>query len=73
MSERAKFSEFEPSEPSIARFATLWYSSDMVKQWQSNAVFHTYYLHPKRAIESFPQMTLNTIHQFRPLAKFHAN
>jgi hypothetical protein len=36
--------EVEPSEPLAARFTTLWYSSDMEKQWQLNAVFHTYYL-----------------------------
>jgi hypothetical protein len=50
----ATFPEVEPSEPLAARFTTLWYSSDMAKQWQTNAVFHTYYLQLKRAIESFP-------------------
>jgi hypothetical protein len=45
----------------------------MEKQWKSNAVFHTYYLQLKRAIESFPRMTLNTLHRFRPLAEFHAD
>jgi hypothetical protein len=55
------------------RFTTLWYISDMVKQWQSNAVFHTYYLQLMHAIESFPQMTLNTLHTHIPLAKFHAD
>jgi hypothetical protein len=33
-------------------------------------VFHTYYLQLKRAIESFPCMTLNTLHRFRLLVKF---
>jgi hypothetical protein len=51
----------------------LWYSSDMGKQWQSNAVFHTYYLQLKRAIESFPRMMPNTLDRFRPLMKFHAD
>jgi hypothetical protein len=44
MPEGATFPEVEPSEPLAARFTTLWYSSDMEKQWQSNVVFHTYYL-----------------------------
>jgi hypothetical protein len=43
----------------------------MEKQWQSKAVFYTYYLQLKRAIDSFPHMTSNTLHKFRPLAKFH--
>jgi hypothetical protein len=50
----ATFPEVESSEPLAARFTTLWYSSDMAKQWKTNAVFHTYYLQLKRAIESFP-------------------
>jgi hypothetical protein len=45
----------------------------MEKQWKSNAVFHTYYLQLKRAIESFHCMTSNTLHRFRPLAKFCTN
>jgi hypothetical protein len=73
MPEGATFPEIEPSEPLAAKFTTLWYSSDMEKQWQSNAVFHTYYLQLKRAIESFPRMTLNTLHRFRPLVKFCAD
>jgi hypothetical protein len=36
-------------------------------------VFHTYYLQLKRDIESFPRMTLNTLHRFRPLAKFRVD
>jgi hypothetical protein len=54
MPEGATFPEVEPSELLAVSFTTLWYSSDMAKQWQSNAVFHTYYLQLKRAIESFP-------------------
>lgn len=50
MNEGETFPEFELSEPLAARFTTLWYSSDMAKQWQSNAVFHTYYLQLNRAI-----------------------
>jgi hypothetical protein len=73
MPEGVTFPDVEPSEPLAVRFTTLWYSSDMVKQWQSNAVFHTYYLQLKRAIESFPRMTPNTLHRFRPLVKFHAD
>jgi hypothetical protein len=44
----------------------------MNKQWQSNDVFHTYYLQLKRAIEVEPRMTPNTLHRFRPLMKFGA-
>jgi len=45
----------------------------MENQWQSNARFHTYYLQLKRVIEYFPHMTSNTLHRFKPLAKFHAD
>jgi hypothetical protein len=45
MLEGVTFLEVELSKPLSARFTTLWYSSDMVKQWQSNVVFYTYYLH----------------------------
>jgi hypothetical protein len=45
----------------------------MVKKWKYKAVFHTYYLQLKRAIESFPHMTSNTLHQFSPFVKFRAN
>jgi hypothetical protein len=41
--EGATFLEIEPFEPLAAKFCTLWYSSDMNKQWQSNVVFHAYY------------------------------
>jgi hypothetical protein len=73
MSEGVTFPEVESSKPLATRFTTLWYSSDMAKQWQSNVVFHTYYLQLKRAIESFPRMTSNTLHSFRLLAKFYAD
>jgi hypothetical protein len=52
MPEGATFPEVKPSKPLAARFTTLWYTSDMAKQWQSNVVFHTYYLHLTCAIES---------------------
>jgi uncharacterized protein YsxB (DUF464 family) len=45
----------------------------MGKYWQSNMIFHTYYLQLKRAIEVVPHMMLNTLHRFRPLIKFHAD
>jgi hypothetical protein len=70
MLEGATFPEVEPLEPLATRFTTLWYTSDMVKQWKSNVVFHAYYLHLTRAIEEFPQMNLNTLHTYIPLAKF---
>jgi hypothetical protein len=73
MPEGETFPEIEPSEPLAVKFTMLWYSSDMEKQWHSNTIFHTYYLQLKRAIESFPCMTLNTLHRFRTIVKFHAN
>jgi hypothetical protein len=33
-------------------------------------MFHGYYQQLKVTIESFPQMTLHTLHQYRPIAKF---
>jgi hypothetical protein len=73
MSEGATFPEIEPLEPLVVKFTMLWYSSNMEKQWQSNAVFHTYYLQLKRAIESFPRMTPNTLHRFKPFVKFRTD
>jgi hypothetical protein len=73
MLEGVTFPEIEPSKPLAAKFTMLWYLSDMDKQWQSNAVFHTYYLQLKRAIESFPRMTLNTLHRFIPFVKFYSD
>jgi hypothetical protein len=70
MTEGVTFPEIEPFEPLVVKFATLWYSSDMGNQWQSNVVFHTYYLELRRDIESFPHMTSNTLDRFRPLMKF---
>jgi hypothetical protein len=43
MLEGVTFPNIEPFEALVAKFSTLWYSSDMNKQWQSNVVFHTYY------------------------------
>jgi hypothetical protein len=70
MSEGETFLEIEQSKPLVVKFTTLWYLSNMVKQWQSNVVFHTYYFQLKRAIKYFPRMTLNTLHRFRPFMKF---
>jgi hypothetical protein len=64
MPEGATFLDIEPCEPLAMKFATLWYSSDMNKQWQSNVVFHTYYLQLKRSIEVEPCMTPNTLQRF---------
>jgi hypothetical protein len=50
MLEGATFPKIEPSKTLPVKFTTLWYSIDMAKQWQSNAVFHTYYLQLKRVI-----------------------
>jgi hypothetical protein len=73
MWEGETFLEVEPSELLVARFSTLWYTNDMSKQWKLNVVFHSYYHQLKRAIEAFPRMTLNTLHQYRMLSKFNAN
>jgi hypothetical protein len=67
------FPDIELFKPLAAKFSTLWYSSDMEKQWQSNTIFHTYYLQLKRAIESFPRMMPNTLDKFKPLMNFCAN
>jgi hypothetical protein len=67
------FSEIKPFEPLAMKFCTLWYSSDMNKQWKSNAIFHAYYNQLKNAIQSTPRLTPNTLHRFRPLIKFSAD
>jgi hypothetical protein len=73
MSEGVTFPNIESFAPLAAKFTTLWYSSDMGKQWKLNVVFHTYYLQLTRAIESFPHMMLNILERFRPIVKFHAD
>jgi hypothetical protein len=73
MSEGATFPEIEPSEPLAVKFTTLCYLRNMGKQWQSNMVFHTYYLQLKRDIEVVPRMMLNTLHRLRPFVKFHVD
>jgi hypothetical protein len=70
MPEGVTLFEIERFEPLVMKFTTIWYSSDMGKQWQSNTVFHTYYLELRSAIESFPCMTSNTMDRFKPLMKF---
>jgi hypothetical protein len=55
------------------KFCTLWYSSDMKKKWQSNAVFHAYYNQLKKEIQSTLRLNPNTLHRFRPLIKFSAD
>jgi hypothetical protein len=71
--EGATFPEVKPLEPLFVKFIMLRYSSNIEKQWKSNAVFHTYYLQLKRAIQSFPRMMPNMLHRFMPLAKFHVH
>jgi hypothetical protein len=44
MPEGVTFPDIELFKPLAAKFTTLWYLSNMGKQWKSNAVFHTYYL-----------------------------
>jgi hypothetical protein len=48
--EGASFSEIKPFEPLATKFYMLWYSSDMKKQWQTNAIFHTYFNQLKNAV-----------------------
>jgi hypothetical protein len=43
MSEGATILEIKPFELLVAKFSTLWYSSDMNKKWKLNVLFHTYY------------------------------
>ena len=50
MPEGATFLDIDLFEPLALKFNTLWYSSDMNKQWQSNVFFHTYYNQLKIAI-----------------------
>jgi hypothetical protein len=57
MPEGATFPDIEPLEPLAVDFSILWYTNDMSKKWQSNAVFHDYYQQLKVSIESFPCMT----------------
>jgi hypothetical protein len=58
MSEGATFPDIESFKPLLAaKFVTLWYSSDMNKRWQSNVVFHTYYLQLKRASHDYEYLT----------------
>jgi hypothetical protein len=73
MLEGVTFPDIEPFKPLAAKFSTLWYSSDMNKQWPSNTIFHAYYLQLKRSIEAKPRMTPNTLQRFRPLINFCAN
>jgi hypothetical protein len=70
LSEGATFLEIEPFKPLAAKLCTLWYSSDMNKQRQSNVIFHAYYNQLKNTIQSTPCLTPNTLHRFRPLIKF---
>ena len=62
MPEGATFPEIKPLEPLVTPFSILWYTNDMTRQWQSNAVFHGYYQQLKVAIKSFPRMTSHTLH-----------
>jgi hypothetical protein len=73
MPEGATFPDIEPLEPLATRFSTLWYTNDMTKQWQSTILFHAYYQQLKVSIDSFPRMTPCTLHQYRPIAKFHVD
>jgi hypothetical protein len=61
MPEGATFPDIEPLDIIASKFTTLWYLSDMKKQWKSNVVFYTYYLQLKRAIEAKTRMNPNTL------------
>jgi hypothetical protein len=71
--EGATFLEIKPFKPLAMNFYTLWYSNEMKKKWQTNAIFHAYYTQFKNAIQSTPHITPKTIHRFRPLIKFSAD
>jgi hypothetical protein len=75
--EGATFPEIESTEPLDTLFSTLWYTNDMMKQWQSNGqpnvMFHGYYQLLNVTIESFPRMTPHTLHQYRPIVNFHVD
>jgi hypothetical protein len=71
--EGATFPDIEPFEPLAAKFYTLWYSSNMNKQWQSNTILHTYYNQLKIAIQSTPCITPKHFTRFRPLMKFNVD
>jgi hypothetical protein len=73
ISEGATFLYIKPSDLLATRFSTLWYTNDMTNKWQANAVFQAYYHQLKVSIESFPCMTPCTLHQYRPIEKFHAD
>jgi hypothetical protein len=66
----ATFPDLDPFKPLAMKFNTLWYSTDMSKQWQSNAIFHRYYNQLKAAIGGEPCITPNTLQRFWPLIKF---
>jgi hypothetical protein len=68
--EGTTFPDLDPFEPLDSKFNTLWYSTDMRKQWQSNAIFHRYYNQLKSTIGGEPRITLNTLKRFQPLIKF---
>jgi hypothetical protein len=57
-------------DPLAAKFSTLWYTIDMSRQWQSNTLFHRYYIQLKTTIQDTPRITPNTLHRFRPSMKF---
>jgi hypothetical protein len=73
MPKGANFPDIESFEPLATKFTMLWYLRDMGKQWQSNVVFHTYYLQLKRATKVEPRMTQNTLQEFQPLMKFRTD
>jgi hypothetical protein len=60
-------------EPLAAKFITLWYTTNMSRQWQSNTLFHRYYIKLKTVIQATPRITPNTLYRFRPLMKFSAD
>jgi hypothetical protein len=73
MLEGATFLDIEPFEPLAMKFSTLWYSSDMNKQWQYNVIFHAYYNQLNISIQSTSRITLNTLYRFPLLMKFSAD
>jgi hypothetical protein len=73
MPKGATFLAIKPFKLLAAKFTTLWYLSNMRKQWQTNMFSNTYYLDLKRSIEVEPRMTLNTLQRFEPRMKFRTD
>ena len=48
----AKFPEIDSTEPLALRYSSLWYDTNMNRQWQYNVVFHQFYLQLKTSTDA---------------------